>query len=294
MMPLELEADEEIGAGLRRVVEELARESSSLIRRSQSHQAVHETRKSIKKLRAILRLMRRALDDDFSSENRSLRDTSRGLAGVRDAQVLVQTIAKLGELCVEQGSRAAFRRSRARLMPGAAIRRGSLKKFPARKIARELAKFLERATKWPFESMRSEDLAESLERLYRKGRTASRVAASHPNMENFHEWRKRVKDFWYSVRLLKLAWPGMMEALASELKRLSDLLGEDHDLAVLRERLATNSAAARAEDFFLLRKVIDQRQGELQRSAIALGKRLYLESPSAFAQRIGGYWETDK
>jgi hypothetical protein len=44
----------------------------------------------------------------------------------------------------------------------------------------------------------------------------------NPAPEDFHRWRKRVKDLWYHVSLLERAWPEQMEALAKELKTLSD------------------------------------------------------------------------
>ena len=44
----------------------------------------------------------------------------------------------------------------------------------------------------------------------------------NPAPEDFHRWRKRVKDLWYHVSLLARAWPEQMEALAKELKTLSD------------------------------------------------------------------------
>ena len=93
---------------------------------------------------------------------------------------------------------------------------------------------------------------------------------------------------------LNPAWPEMMTAFASESKELSDRLGDDHDLAVLRERLiAAAVSEADARDFAPLRDVIDKRRSHLQRSASALAERIYLDKPGAFVRRILGWWETD-
>jgi CHAD domain-containing protein len=293
-MALELKDGEEIGAGLRRTIKQLVEESIALMRRARSANTVHETRKDIKKLRAILRLMRGVLDDEFAPENRSLRDTGRRLTDVRDAEVIVQTIAALGKLCVADGPRRAFRRSRARLLPQSRGKGRSLPKSSAQKTAGELERFLGRAGEWPFDTIRWGDLAGGLEKVYKDGRRTARVAALDPSVPNLHEWRKRVKDLWYAVRLLKPAWPEVMAALGAELKRLSDLLGDDHDLAILRERLAmTDGSEPAAEDFSVLRDVLDKHRDDLQRSAIAIGRRLYSESPRAFVRRIGGYLQTD-
>jgi CHAD domain-containing protein len=292
-MALELENGEDIGPALQRVIKELAKKSIALMRQPRSEEAVHTTRKNIKKSRAMLRLMRSVLDDEFTRDNRLLRNAGRQLAPVRDAEVLVETITALRKLCTTETTRRAFRRSRARLMPKTNTVHDSLRNLPARKAAAELNKFLKDARKWPFDSIGQDDLIENLAQVYKKGRRARQLAASHPSIENLHEWRKRVKDLWYAVRLLKPTWPAAMAALGAELERLSDHLGDDHDLAMLRERLdSANSSGALTEDFSVLRDVLDARRSDLQKSAMPLGRRLYVETPRAFARRIGEYWQT--
>jgi hypothetical protein len=61
--------------------------------------------------------------------------------------------------------------------------------------------------------------------------------------EAFHAWRHDAKDLWYAVRLLAGAWEGPLDALAVELRDLGKRLGEEHDLTILREALATSVAA---------------------------------------------------
>ena len=57
-----------------------------------------------------------------------------------------------------------------------------------------------------------------------------------------------MKDLWYQQRLLEETWPGVMKAQAKEAKKLSKLLGEDHDLAVLAETLRTDPGWPRYAD----------------------------------------------
>ena len=56
-------------------------------------------------------------------------------------------------------------------------------------------------------------------------------------MSDLHDWRKRVKDLWYHERLLAPTCGPTVRGHAKELDRLSDLLGDDHDLALLRHEL---------------------------------------------------------
>src|SRR5215216_8038221 len=65
---------------------------------STREQAVHEARKDMKKLRALLRLVRGELGDRvYRTESTRFRDTGRELAGVRDADVMLATLGDLEE-----------------------------------------------------------------------------------------------------------------------------------------------------------------------------------------------------
>src|SRR3954451_12630663 len=58
--------------------------------------AVHETRKSLKRVRATVRLARDELGDEaYRRENVAFRDAGRRLGGVRDSQVLLETLDAL-------------------------------------------------------------------------------------------------------------------------------------------------------------------------------------------------------
>src|ERR1700733_10637342 len=72
----------------------------------------------------------------------------------------------------------------------------------------------------------------------RRGRQAFTRARGTREMEDLHAWRKRVKDLWYHERLLASTCGPTVRGHAKDLDRLSELLGDDHDLAVLRQELA--------------------------------------------------------
>ena len=130
-------------------------------------------------------------------------------------------------------------------------------------------------------------LAEAFTRTYARRPQGVRLAS--PTTENLHDWRKRVKDLWYQQRLLEETWPGVMKAQAKEAKKLSKLLGEDHDLAVLAETLRTDPELTRFADEF--EPVIAKRRKKLLKRSRKLGRRVYAEKPKAFAKRFGRYLE---
>lgn len=132
----------------------------------------------------------------------------------------------------------------------------------------------------------------NLNRTYERGRKALKDAYRHPSDEGFHEWRKSVKDLWYHLRLLDPLWPGVMKALAAQAGSLADLLGDEHDLAVLRQTLAAEpDAFGTPGDVDAILELIGRRREELRADARLLGRRLYADKPAVFTDRLGAYWE---
>ncbi|HEX6711985.1 MAG TPA: hypothetical protein VF066_01325, partial [Thermoleophilaceae bacterium] len=78
---------------------------------------------------------------------------------------------------------------------------------------------------------------------------------------------------------------------AKRAHRLSDLLGDDHDLAVLREHVAAADPAVIQEPArTALLSVIDRRRTSLQREALELGARVYGRGPKRFARAVERGW----
>jgi CHAD domain-containing protein len=255
---------------------------------SSSEEAVHEARKDMKKLRALVRLVRDDLGDAvYRRENLCYRDAGKELAGLRDADVMLATLAGLEQRLPDDlgGSavgdlRQAVEAHRLRTAAGA-------RAPAAAQVVDVLISARRRVGRWPLADDGFTAVAHGLERVYRRGRRAFRTARREPTTENLHEWRKRVKDLWYHLSVLRVAWPPVMESLADEAHALSERIGDDHDLAVLlqwAEEHAPDAAAAIAE-------AVGRRRAELQGEAFAIGARLYADKPSASIRRLGRWWE---
>jgi CHAD domain-containing protein len=247
-------------------------------------EAVHEARKDTKKLRALLRLVRGELPGKvYRREANSFRDAGRQLAGVRDADVMLATLGALEPRLpadVAGDLRQALEAHRIRTAAGAL--------GPAAQTAVEiLSEVRARVGDWPLGSDGFDGLEDGLRRIYRQGRRAHRAARKDPSVEDLHGWRKRVKDLWYHLSLLEIAWQPVMSALADEAHELSDRLGDDHDLAVL---LAWAREHATAPDE--LTRAVESRRAELQAEAFEYGARLYADKPGVFVDRVARWWET--
>jgi CHAD domain-containing protein len=254
---------------------------------------VHEARKSLKKERALLRLVRGEIGDGtYRAENAALRDAARRLSGLRDAQVGLLTLDRLAEPAAGHVPPETMERLRAALGAGGNGTAPAGLPAVAAAVAVELTDVRARVKGWRLERDDWGLVADGLRRAYDRGVAALDDVEADPTVERLHEWRKRVKDLWYHARLLQPLWPEIMDAQAEQAHVLSELLGDDHDLAVLRERLVSDPALAAGvrADLDPLIGVIDRRRAELIEQARVLGRRLYAERPKAFERRMKALW----
>jgi CHAD domain-containing protein len=251
---------------------------------SSVEEAVHEARKDLKKLRALLRMTRGELGEDtFRRENTCFRDAGRELAGVRDNDVMLETLMALD---LPAGMGWELRKA---IQDQRALGDGDGRRTAAAGVVAMLHEARGRVDQWPLERDSFDALHDGLERTYRRGRRDFRAVRSEPTVEALHEWRKRVKDLWYQHTLLRALWPPVMQAVGGEAHELANRLGDDHDLAMLADWVREH---AEAEPEFS--EAVERRRSELQDEAMALGERLYADKPSAYLRRLRRFWEASQ
>jgi CYTH domain-containing protein/CHAD domain-containing protein len=288
--------DEDAAAGIRRVIVGRLEKAADRLREAGDGdalaEAIHGARKDLKKGRAALRLVREALGEKtFKRENRALRDAGRTLSASRDAEVKLATLDSLaeGEGDVPPGATAIWREAlvadRDRIVGG---EEGGEGDGTAEAVA-AIEAVAARAPEWKIRADGWKLLAPGLDTAYREGGEAFTALGDAPSFEAVHELRKRGKDLWYQVRLLRDAWEPVLEPTAAEIHDFTDLLGDHHDLAVLADDL-TGRAEVDAVHRETLRALIEARQASLLAEAIASGERVYAEKPKAFGRRLHAYW----
>ncbi len=290
-------AGEPVAIGVKRIAaEQLDRAIEALSPPFQDHGvAVHDARKSMKKLRAILRLVGDEIGrEEFADHNRAFRDAARRLSEIRDAAVLPETLRKLREEKGKGKLDAAFDRAMSLLEPSALEsgdqdRKRQQTEGAMKEVAGNLLRIRLRVEDWSIERNDFRALRGGIRKVYKRGRKGFAEALDEPTAANLHEWRKQVKYLWYQVRLLRGIWPPLLKSLAEELRELAEELGEDHDLAMLRDALAGLMADDTAE-LEMMVKVIEKRRAKLQERAMMHGSRIFAERPKAFAGRLEGYW----
>jgi CHAD domain-containing protein len=290
-MAFRFKLGEPLDEGCRRIAcEQIDRARAQLGDTADEAVAVHETRKGLKRLRALLRLIRPAMGEStYRYENAQLREIGRSLAGARDRYVMLETVAKLeAASALGRGGLADLLRQSLKTAngSGASVDSGAIRKAQMR-----LAEVKKRLARLQLTGSGFDIVGPGLERCYRRTRRAFHTAYEELTDEAFHEWRKGTQHHWRQMTLLARAWPEYLGARASEARTLSQLLGDDHDLAILVAFVrAETGGRFKPDKAAAIEKLVRQRQGVLREMARPRGTRLFAEGPKNLCREVADFW----
>lgn len=287
-----LQPDEPAAAGVRRIARgqiDLAVELLESADGDELDEAIHESRKAFKRVRALVRVARDGLGDEtYRRENETFRDAGRALSSVRDARVMVDTLEDLTSRYGDEIPDGGFGGLHEALSAEArAAHKHVANDAAVPDVLVTLRAARARVESWPLPE--DEDLgllAPGFERIYRRGRRAQRAAGERFSTEALHELRKRAKDLWHAAQVLRPAAPKPMRKLARRAHRLSDVAGEDHDLAVLLDGARRRAPTLQPGELELLDALVARRRAAQQQEALARSQRVYRRKPRKLARRI--------
>jgi CHAD domain len=142
------------------------------------------------------------------------------------------------------------------------------------------------ARRWALPSLELADLPAVFQQSFRASRKAMARAQTRWRVSDFHRWRKRVKSLWYQLRLAERVVTGL-SAEIGEFNRLDTELGEEHNLAMLRAKLARDPRLRNIKsEVNKLRAMSTALEDERRRSALVLGTRLHAAAPKQFAKDL--------
>jgi CHAD domain-containing protein len=287
---MRIERDESVGEGCKRVVRETLTEATRLARDEaiEPDERVHEVRLCLKRARAVVALVAVEAGRPAREDDRRLRAIGRALGPWRDRVVAREALARLSRTRGRRGAAAVPRSSALDRWLRRALATGDAEARLA-EAALALARAGEAVGRWRVGQGGGAARA-GFEDAYRRARRAYRRAGLDAAPERFHSWRKAVKRLGYQADLLEARAPAA-GAGGARLKQLARLLGDLHDLEVLREVLArAGRAVGHSDARRALLAVVDAQDGELRREACALGVEVFAERPSEVGRRVRKSW----
>jgi len=278
--------DETLPRGLRRIARD---EIDSAIAQlgtkdpAKHDHAIHEARKSIKKLRGLLRMLSPVLGPSAHTDIAAMGALGRSLSEFRDAAALVETIEMLAHHCRRDEVLEQLTTLRRTMRRRAEV---TSRRADARIVLEQGIiglRHLKRATAtWKLEDGFAL-IEPGLKRSYRRGKDALKLVRGEPTAVNFHNLRKRVKDRWYQVRVLEGIWPHPAHSPEKALRDLQEDLGDDHNLEVLRAFIPA--------DFAALLELVDSMHKDLREKSLAVAGSLYERKPREFVDELQLLWD---
>lgn len=289
-MSYQLDKNLVLSKNINSIASEEIQESLNSLNNLGIHDAIHDIRKRLKKIRALARLVRDELgEENYKVINIYFRDLGREISDFRDLSALLEIIDSLSERYGNYLDPNFFYNLRKQIEKRRNLMETALKdrNFFSVHLVNKLNYAQKELVNWPVSSNSLQIILPSIERVYSRGKNAMENAYKYPSKENFHEWRKRVKYFWYQSLLLQSIWPQFFESFQQELDELANSLGTDHDLLVLQEKI--NSGFLIIKDpvqLELMNAIINKYSDFLRLNAKIKAELIYAESPQEFSKRI--------
>ncbi len=261
--------------------EDLAKARPDLRSGGARDERVHGARQRLKRARSLTRVLDPAIGDAAGAIRKELGSVARLLAHARDADAAAASARGIREIVGSEDD-AGFTRVVAELDRKAeeAHRGGA----PVAEILKRLAAVEARVGALSGEMEGTELFARALFKAYGSGRKAMRRARSSLSTPDLHKWRKQVKQLCHLLRLARKRLPDGFRKTADDLDVLGELLGDDHDHAMLAEKLALSPHADPALKRQL--SIIADERNRLEAEAFLLGEKLFKRRPKAFPRRV--------
>jgi len=286
--------DESVTDGLRRLARNELKAAREGLRQQTppADEAIHEARKSIKKVRAIVQLIDADDGRGLADSPKKLRAVSRTLSALRDADAMIEMLTKLRK----KNPRLMSEHSFARLRRWLSGRKQAAMDAAARDdawtaIDRRLKKVRGAAKRWRPAHARFSALAAGIRSAHKRGRKALAQAQESGKAADFHEWRKEMKALWYALRLMA----GCAEGVHKDVEQLHHAerwLGDDHNLVVLCAELSNDSSVCGGPpELERVRLAIDRYQKVLRGQAVAATRSIYAQKSGAYVRSVKRAWK---
>ncbi|WP_185968828.1 CHAD domain-containing protein [Carboxylicivirga sp. M1479] len=289
-----IDNEEELKEGLTRVlIEQYAFIIDQITIPLNIDSTVHQIRKALKRIRAVLRLVRWDIGEElYQSENMRYRDLARQISKLRDYHVIISYLADIFEAEELQIPESQFIQLMSHLNGEKEI---ELKRLVNEQTLETLKDQMELAIKdvqsYPFDFLGPHTIRQGVTNAYSQCLNKMTKTQLKLGDQPLHELRKRVKYLLNQMNLIREVWPDFFTTYSTSLKRASDLLGDDHNRAEainaineLPSRIISN------EDKTSLTADFTQEREHIHRELWPLLGKLFTEDTKSFVKRITSYW----
>ena len=254
------------------------------------HGTVRNVRRRLKRVRALLRLIRPVFPD-YGKENAALREMGAAFSGLRDAMARVEAVDALktyGGAEIE----APLERLRRDLVMRAAAHEAELdREIFLTTLRRDLRDARVRAELWSLSGAGRKAVVPGLVDTYRQARKELDRAKRRGDEDSLHEWRKAVKRHAAQLSLLAPLSPPFAAGRGRGAKKLARVLGDLTNLNVLRRTIEDDSGGIDEEDKVRIDTCLADATARQRAKALKLGRLLFADTAKTVRRRWSVYWD---
>jgi len=259
--------------------------------------AVHETRRTLKKCRALIRLVRDPMGyASYYRENTRMRNMHRLLSGTRDKDVFYTMLKKLPKKYPDAGEEAWYQKT---LENAKILRNRERERIAASNTKREISagvrQCIDNLAHYQLEEDGFALIEDGLSRVYRQGRRVIPDAfMPEADAAVVHRFRKKAKYHQYHLTYLIPVSPGLLKPASKMVQRLTDKLGIYNDYHHAIEwipGLAPGNRVSRRK----VNELMENLKADMVRlkgEARLLADKLYAEEPDQFIDRMRSCWNS--
>ncbi len=257
-----------------------------------SNQKVHELRRGFKRLRALLRFFKEIPDSPAAQLNQDIRNFGKLLAPLRESAVDLDIFDKnissnnhLPEKKIRNARDLLVQKNKL------LVERGFLENNLHNTIRTFFDGFDEILTKNNNEFPVRIQFFNEVSQSYLKSISIYQQLPAHPHPEEWHELRKKMKRLWYQLDFIKFLHPRYFKLKTDQLNKITDQLGDDHDLHVFLEDLLAESYGFDQEE---LRILVNQTEHLCELNQLKLQPRLkqfFTAPPEEFDQKLERFFK---
>lgn len=257
------------------------------------NEKIHEIRKSLKKIRAILRLYRDSIGySTYHRANVFYRDLGRKISLPRDKQVLLQ----FGQKIIEQAPENIRNHNTEKLIATLEKHReDSLSEIKKNKVLETIEKELQKTNPDHGLVIKNEGfkvIKGGVKRIYKQARKYMNSILKDSDNSKIHDFRKRVKYLRYQMSILRPIYPVMINAYRRTLKNISDDIGLYRDYTLFHDMMLNY-------DFFNLNDnqrefingYIKEEKEKAFVRALEPSKKFFLDTSGSFVKKLSKYYQ---
>lgn len=248
--------------------------------------AVHEIRKTFKRLRALLKFYS-DFPDEFSPDfAKQIRFFGRALTHMRETYVNIQIFERIsasGNLVPERKIRAA--REKLNEKNREVIEQGFLAAEGYLPIQKFVISLSEQMENMGMEIPSQHQFANHLQQSYNQAFAIYQFLTVQSDPELVHELRKKMKQLYYQSDFIRYIHPRFFKLKTWQLNNITEHLGEDHDMFIFLTDLQSGNYGFSDDELEIIENKI-QHLRELNRMKLFPKlKQFFADAPEVFKQK---------